>query len=220
MPLEENQSILEGIMTSLSAQPAGGSMESRVNIAPMGPIVDEAMTRLIFRPFKTSTTYKNLKATGEGVFHVTDDALLVARAAIGRVVVDAQVSVRPAQRVTGLVLTGACRYYEVEVVQLDDRQERTRIEARVVASGRMRDFFGFNRAKHAVLEAAILATRVHLTGPALAAAQLDQLQVSVDKTGSTNERRAMDLLRAYVNGSGAGRTAAAGGNTPRSQSSR
>ena len=200
MPLEDKQLILEGIMTSLSTHPVDGSMESRVNIAPMGPIVDEAMTRLVFRPFVTSTTYQNLKATGQGVFHVTDDALLVARAAIGSVVVDEQVSVRPAQKVMGLVLTGACRYYEVEVERLDDREERTRIEARVVARGRLRDFFGFNRAKHAVLEAAILTTRLHLIGPDQVRVRLDQLQISVDKTGSADEHRAMELLRACVNG--------------------
>ena len=50
----------------------------------MGPIVTAAMTTLILRPFTSSTTYKNLKANGVGVFHVTDDVLLIAAAAIGK----------------------------------------------------------------------------------------------------------------------------------------
>ena len=49
----------------------------------MGPIVDETMQTLVLRPFQTSTTYRNLKQTGCGVFHVTDDVLLLAQAAIG-----------------------------------------------------------------------------------------------------------------------------------------
>ena len=56
-------------------------------------------------------------------------------------------------------LLEACRYYEFRVAELDDREERTTIVAETAAQGRLRDFFGFNRARHAVLEAAILATR-------------------------------------------------------------
>ena len=185
-------------MTSLSAQPVGAPAAGRVNIAPMGPMVNDSMSQFILRPFTTSTTYKNLKATGQGVFHVTDDALLVARAAIGPVDPNGDVAVRPADHVEGLVLTGTCRYYELQVVDLDDRQERTTITARVVAAKTLRDFFGFNRARHAVLEAAILATRVHLTGPQLVLDEIERLQTMVDKTGSATEHQAMDLLRSYV----------------------
>lgn len=179
--------ILEGVMTSLDA--AGN-----VNIAPMGPIVDDAMKTLILRPFTSSTTYKNLKANGECVFHVTDDALLIARAAIGKV----QAPTQPAKHVNGVVLTGACRYYECKVTQLDDSEQRTRIVAEVVASGRLRDFFGFNRAKHAVVEAAILATRLHLTGREPVLEEIDRLQTMVEKTGGDEEHEAMRLLRDYA----------------------
>jgi hypothetical protein len=69
--------ILEGIVTTLDA-------DGCVNVAPMGPIVDESMTALHFRPFQSSRTYANLKQTQCGVFHVVDDVLLLARAAIDR----------------------------------------------------------------------------------------------------------------------------------------
>ena len=62
----------------------------------------------------------------------------------------------------GFVLTGACRFYEFEVRSIDESQERTQIRAEVVHRGTLREFFGLNRAKHAVVEAAILATRMHL----------------------------------------------------------
>ena len=70
--------ILEGIVTTISP-------EGELNIAPMGPVVDEAMSRLVLRPFRTSHTYRNLKHLGEGVFHVTDDVLMLAQGAIGTV---------------------------------------------------------------------------------------------------------------------------------------
>jgi len=182
--------IVEGVMTTKAAS-------GEVNIAPMGPIVDCDMRELILRPFKSSTTYQNLKATGQGVFHVTDDVLLVARAAIGAKLGD-EAAVRAADVVDGVVLTNACRYHEFRVTDLDDSTDRTRIVAEVVHAGRLRDFVGFNRARHAVLEAAILATRLHLTGGDAVMAEFDRLQVLVDKTGDDRERQAMAELRSFA----------------------
>lgn len=190
--------ILEGLMTTLSADPADAPSRQRLNIAPMGPTVDESMRWLILRPFKTSTTYRNLKTTGEGVFHVTDDVLLLARAALGKVLTEADAPTRPARVVRGLVLTGACRYYEVRVTDLDDRDDRTTVRTEVVATGRLRDFWGLNRAMHAVLEAAILATRVHLTGCEAVLAEMRRLEPLVEKTGAERERMAFEEIRVFV----------------------
>ena len=79
------------------------------------------MTRLELRPFRTARTYANLKAHGEGVLHVTDDVLLLARAAVGEL--DPPPPMVPATAVRGQVLSDACRYYEFKVVRCDDRAE-------------------------------------------------------------------------------------------------
>lgn len=184
-------------MTTL---PSADAPAEQANVAPMGPIVDAGFTRFVLRPFKSATTYRNLKATGVGVFHVTDDALLIAKAAVGKVRCGADVACRPAGTVAGVVLTGACRYYELKVVDLDDREDRTTIVADVVGSGTLRDFFGFNRARHAVLEAAILATRTHLTGTRPVLDEYARLAVIVEKTGGPGEREAMRFLTGYVEG--------------------
>src|SRR5262245_33690195 len=163
----------------------------------MGPRVDAGpIERFLLRPFRTAPAYRNLKEHGAGVLHVTDDVLLLARAALGPV--EPPPRVFPAARVRGFVLQGACRYYEFRVVSLDEREERVRIEAEVVHSGRLRDFFGFNRAKHALVEAAILATRTDFLPPDELAAEYRRLAVLVDKTGGEQGRRAFDFLRAHV----------------------
>src|SRR5262249_17722849 len=141
-------------------------------------------------------TYKNLKSHGEGVFHVTDDVLLLAESAIGSI--DIPPPCFAAQRILGYVLAGACRYYEFRVAGVDDREDRTRIEVEVVFSGRLRDFFGFNRAKHAVLEAAILATRTEFLPLDQIARDYRRLSVIVAKTGGEAERKAFALLEAHV----------------------
>ena len=177
--------ILEGLVTSLN--PAG-----EVNLAPMGPIVDETMTRLVLRPFQTSTTFQNLRQRPYGVFHVIDDVLLIAQAALHRL--DAVPETFPAERIVGRVLKDCCRWYEFEVSICDDSSERTRLEASVVHVGRVRDMFGFHRARHAVLEATILATRLHLLPEHEVRAQLTALASPVEKTAGPRERAAFALV--------------------------
>jgi hypothetical protein len=181
--------ILEGIVTTVSP-------EGAVNIAPMGPQVEPAMERFLLRPFRTAQTYRNLKAHGEGVLHVTDDVLLLAKAALGPV--EPLPAMFSASRVRGLVLQDSCRYHEFRVTSLDDREDRTRIEAAVLHSGRLRDFFGFNRAKHAVVEAAILATRTDFLPLDEIEAEYRRLAVLVSKTGGEQEHQAFALLREYL----------------------
>ena len=72
------------------------------------------------------------------------------------------------------------------------------IHCNVVRSGRQRDFFGLSRAKHAVVEAAILASRVAFLPAAEVLSQFEALQVLVDKTGGKSEERAFAMLRDFV----------------------
>jgi hypothetical protein len=181
--------ILEGIVTTLN-------LAGTVNIAPMGPHVGAAMDRFLLRPFRTARTYHNLKGHGEGVLHVTDDVLLLAQAALGSV--EPLPAMFPATRIRGWVLQNSCRYYEFRVVSLDDHEERTRIEAEVVHCDRLRDFFGFNRAKHAVIEAAILATRTDFLPLDEIEAEYRKLAVVVQKTGGEQEHQAFAVLREHV----------------------
>ena len=64
------------------------------------------------------------------------------------------------------------------------------------------DFFGFNRARHAVLEAAILATRGHLLPAVEIQAELARLRPWVDKTGEPAEHRAFQFLSEYIQAKG------------------
>ena len=184
--------ILEGIVTTRS-------LEGVLNVAPMGPLIDEDMSlqRFVLRPYRTSTTYRNLKDTGEGIFHVTDDVLLLAQAAIGAAL-DPPPELLPATSVSGWILANACRYHEFRVVSLRDNEERTTIDVETVAKGHLRDFFGFNRARHAVLEAAILATRTAFLPSEEILPEFEKLAVLVRKTGGASEEKAFHLLHNHV----------------------
>lgn len=181
--------ILEGIVVTQNSS-------GMPNIAPMGPRVDRAVTQLLLRPFQTSQTYQNLKATKSGVFHVTDDVELLARAAIRKL--DPPPKLIPIDQFPCPRLADACRWFAFNVQELDDKSERTTIRCRVVATGTIRDFFGFNRAKHAVVEAAILATRVGILPDEQVRREMERLVPVVDKTAGQQERRAFEYLRQYV----------------------
>jgi hypothetical protein len=103
-------------------------------------------------------------------------------------------------RVRGAVLEAACSWRELEVRAVDDTPPRSRIETAVVHRGFRREFLGFNRARNAVLEAAILATRTHLLPAQQLREDFERLQVIVDKTAGPREREAMALLTEYVRG--------------------
>jgi hypothetical protein len=86
------------------------------------------------------------------------------------------------------------RWFAVEIESHRQTPPRHEMRCRVVDSALELPFFGFNRAKHAVIEAAILATRTHLLPAAEIRAQVDAWQPLVDKTAGPAEQRAFDLL--------------------------
>lgn len=180
--------ILEAIVTTLN-------VDGTWNVAPMGPRVDPGLDRFALRPFKTSTTHANLLRTKEGVLHVTDDSLLFARAAIG---LEVSPRTRPAEVVSGAILTDACRHFEFRVESIDEDDARPTFLARTVHRGRSRDFLGFQRARHAVIEAAIVATRADwlpIPGMVLDFARYREI---IEKTGGPDEREAFGLLHEHV----------------------
>jgi len=187
--------ILEGLVTTCDA-------EGRMHLAAMGPEADETdvarrrIARLVLKPFATSHTATNLARLGAGVFHATDDPLLIAR--VVTAAAGPPPAARPALAVQGWVLEDACRAFEFEITAADRAGERQRLEARVVATHEGRPFVGLNRATHAVVEGAILVTRVHLLGAEEVGRRLADLALLVEKTGGQRERDAFALLEAHV----------------------
>jgi hypothetical protein len=181
--------IVETIVTTVAGDGA-------VNCAPMGVDWDPVTNgdAIVLKPFLETATYRNVIATRAAVVNLTDDVRVFARAAIS----NPTFSSVPAAAVRGVVLADCCSWREVEVRSIDSTPPRSRIETAVVHRGTRRDFIGFNRACHAVLEAAIYATRVHLLPRAFLDGELARLQIIVDKTAGPHELEAMALLTDYI----------------------
>ncbi|MEL7496903.1 MAG: DUF447 domain-containing protein [Planctomycetota bacterium] len=193
--------ILESIVTTLNEVDVNATLSDRVNISPMGPRIlsrhaDGALATFQLRPFDSSRTFANLKRTRQGVLHVDDNVELFAATAIGQL--GELPDLYDAERVMGQIIADACRAYEFEVKYIDETGNRMSLNCEVVASHRHRDFFGFNRAKHAVLEAAILATRVNFLPKEEILSSFSRLKTIVEKTAGPTEFNAYELLSKFV----------------------
>src|SRR5262245_10694000 len=177
--------IVESIVTSLS-------QDGAVNIAPMG--VEWGDETIVLKPFLETATYRNVTATGAAVVNLTDDVRVFARAAIS----NPDCPTVPAVMVRGVVLADCCTWRELEVRSIDRTPPRSRIEAAVVHCGASREFVGFNRACHAMLETAIYATRLHILSREFVESELVRLQTIVDKTAGPREFEAMAVLADYI----------------------
>ena len=182
--------ILEGIITTLSS-------DGELNIAPMGPHFQPSSDSFELRPFETSTTYQNLAARPFGVLHVTDDVLLFAKSAINQLE-DLPPTVK-AEKIEGRIIESACQFFEFSANEIPTVEPRKTFHCSIVRSRTNRNFFGFNRAKHAVLEATILATRIDFIPIEEILAQYSALKTIVQKTGGAAEHAAFDLLECHVN---------------------
>ena len=166
--------------------------DGTINCAAMG--VEWGDEAIVIKPYRSTRTLRNLKRSGAAVVNLTDDILLFTQAALG----DPHPPTRPATAVDGAVIADACSWREVAVEAIDATGPRARVTARVVGRGTGREFVGFNRACHAVLEGSILASRVRRTRAQEIRAELDRLAVLVDKTAGPRERAAMDCVMAHV----------------------
>jgi uncharacterized protein len=166
--------------------------DGTVNCAAMG--VEWGDEIIVIKPFPSTRTLRNLRATGAAVVNLTDDILLFTQAALA----DPQPATQPTTTIDGAVLAEACSWREVTVEAIDESGPRARVTTRVVGRGVGREFIGFNRACHAVLEASIIASRAQLLPPEEIRAELERLQVLVDKTAGPREREAMELVRRHV----------------------
>ncbi|MGC1180324.1 MAG: DUF447 domain-containing protein [Methyloceanibacter sp.] len=173
--------IRETIVTTLNP-------EGRVHIAPLGLI--EAGDGWIIAPFRPSATLDNLRANPYAVANFTDDVLVFA----GCLTSKRDWPTRPATRVPGAVLDAALAHAELKVSHVEEDEQRPRFHCKILFEAAHAPFKGFNRAQSAVIEAAILASRLHMLPREKIERELGYLQIAVEKTAGPKEHEAWRLL--------------------------
>ncbi len=173
--------IRETVVTTVSA-------DGCVHIAPIGLI--EEPGGWIIAPFHPSQTLDNLRAVGQAVANYTDDVRIFAGCLTGR----RDWPCVPSVHVTPPRLAAALAHAEMEVVAVDEDAQRPRFHCRVLHCVTHAPFQGFNRAQAAVVEAAILVSRLFMLPRDKVEREIAYLEIAVAKTAGPAERQAWDWL--------------------------
>jgi hypothetical protein len=173
--------IVETIVTTKNAK-------GEVHIAPLGLIAEGA--NWVLAPFRPSRTLDNLRDVPFAVASHTDDVRVFAGSLTGR----KDWATRSAEKVDGAVLENAVSHWELAVDRVTEDDLRPRFSCRLVHAASHRPWGGFNRAQAAVLECAVLVSRLKMLPVDKIEAELKYLEIAVSKTAGEREQEAWGWL--------------------------
>lgn len=169
--------------------------QGRPHVRPLGHTYRGR--QIVLAPFIPSRTLDNLRRSGCAVINYTTDVRIFAGTLTGRF----DWPVTPAERIDGARLRDTLTHLELEVETIEEDPVRPHFICNVVHTVNHRPFMGFNRAQAAVLEAAILVSRLDRLPREKVDAECGYLRIAIDKTAGDGEREAwgwlMDHIAAY-----------------------
>ncbi|HSI61284.1 MAG TPA: DUF447 domain-containing protein [Ideonella sp.] len=177
-----NDVIFETVVTTVSTQ-------GLPHVAPMG--VRYRGGDVILMPFKPSATHDNIAATGHAVLNIVTDTRVFAGCVTGR----KQWPTLPAGQAGGVRLACALSHVELQLAERSDDPQRPVLRMARVGEVQHAPFIGFNRAQSAVLEGAVLVSRLHMLPAAKVDTEMAYLQIAIDKTAGPEEREAWGWLQ-------------------------
>jgi uncharacterized protein len=180
-----NDQIFETVVTTVAA-------DGTPHVAPMG--VRYQGERIVLMPFKPSTTHDNIVATGHAVLNLVTDTRVFAGCVTGR----KSWPTLPATQVPGVRLACALEHIELRLAERDDDAQRPVLKLDRVHAVRHAPFVGLNRAQAAVIEGAVLVSRLHMLPAEKIDSEMAYLQIAIDKTAGDGEREAWVWLRDAV----------------------
>lgn len=160
----------------------------QVHLAPLGLIADG--DGWIIAPFHPSITLRNLRSVPFAAANFTDDVRVFAGCLTGR----SQWPTAACQDIPVARLANALAHTELAVARITEDAQRPRFHCRVLRNATHAPFRGFNRAQAAVIEAAILVSRLHLLPRNKIEHEIAYLQNAVSKTASPAEEEAWGWL--------------------------
>lgn len=180
-----NEQIFETVVTTQSP-------DGVPHVAPMG--VRYQGERVVLMPFKPSTTLANILATRGAVLNLVTDTRVFAGCVTGR----REWPLVPAQQIAGARLACALRHVELQLAEHVDDAQRPVLRMARVHEASHADFLGLNRAQAAVVEGAVLVSRLHMLALEKIDSEMAYLQIAIDKTAGPGEHEAWGWLREAV----------------------
>ena len=163
--------------------------DGTTHITPLGVHV-VGKDKLLILPFRPSRSLENLERTGEAVVNYTDDVRVFAGCLTGRRNWDLMpCEILPVQR-----LSNALAHAEVRVTEIHEDDIRPGYTCTVICERTHRPFRGFSRAQAAIIELAILTSRLNRLPFDEIAEALDRLRIPLEKTAGEDEKTAWRWL--------------------------
>lgn len=167
--------------------------DGKAHVAPLGLIQDGA--HWIIGPFKPSRTLDNLRANPFATASHTDDVRVFAGCVTGR----KDWPTAPATKIKGAHrLAGCVSHWELQVERVLEDDLRPRFVCKLVHAESHKPWSGLNRAQAAVLELAVLTTRLNMLPPEKVENELKYLEIAISKTAGPREEEAWGWLMAKV----------------------
>lgn len=179
------QRILETVVVSRNA-------DGSPHIAPLG--VRLAGEEMLLAPFHPSRTLENLRRERTVTVNAITDTRIMAGALTGR----REWPVEPAEQIDGFRLAAALSHTELDLYRLDEDELRPHFYGRVLGTYSHAPFPGLNRAQAAVLEAAILVSRLQMLDRDKVEREIEYLRIAIDKTAGADELEAWGWLMEAV----------------------
>jgi uncharacterized protein len=166
------------------------------HVAPMGVRYrrTETGSDVILMPFKPSTTLANIVSNRHAVLNIVTDTRVFAGSVTGR----HRWPLQPAERVAGVRLDCALSHVELALAELHDDPQRPVLRMARVFEASHAPYIGFNRAQSAVIEGAILVSRLRMLAADKVDAEMAYLQIAIDKTAGPEEHEAWGWLTEAV----------------------
>jgi hypothetical protein len=158
------------------------------HIAPFG--IREGDGLILISPFRPSTSLDNLLAQKTATLNLTDDVRVFAGALTGR----RDWSIKPAKEIQGYVLESALAHQELVLDHVVEDEQRPKLYFKVVHEAQHKKFKGFNRAQAAVVELAVLVSRLHMLSAEKIDNEMQYLKIAIDKTAGERELQAWQWL--------------------------
>ncbi len=158
------------------------------HIAPMG--IHTSENEFIVLPFKPSTTLDNILKTKQFVINYSDDVRVFAGCLCG----NKSWPLSPAKTIEGHYLSTSLAHRELEMTHYEDDPVRPKLYCKSLNLIQHQPFQGFNRAQYAVLEAAILVSRLDRLPKAKIEQEIAYLSIGLEKTAGDREREAWQWL--------------------------
>lgn len=168
------------------------STEGETHIAPMGVhIIDDGF---IILPFRPSTTLNNILHTQTAVINYCDDVRIFAGCLTGK----RDWPLTATKKIAGHYLSSALAHKELTLDKIEDNETRPKLFCKVIHSVNHLPFQGFNRAQYAVLEAAILVSRLKMLSMEKIQSEINYLSIGLNKTAGANELEAWGWLMTLI----------------------